>query len=496
MLLPEYDSLDATALAGLVARGEVTSAELLEAALERADLRNPRLNAITSRYDDEARKRASGPLPKGPFTGVPFVIKDLLTAWKGHPMSAGSRLQAGFVPDYDSEVVKRLEGAGLVLFGTCNAPEFGVLAHTEPVLHGPARNPWNTEHTTGGSSGGSAAAVAARIVPAAHGNDGGGSIRIPAANCGLFGMKPTRGRISFGPGLGEAWMGFASEGVLTRSVRDSAALLDVLAGPAAGDPYAAPAQRRPFSAEVGVQPGRLRVAFTDRSLFGHGTDPECSAAVRDSARLLADLGHEVEEASLPLRRDELVRAYLHVVAASTAADVEVSARRTGRRPGADTLEAETLALVAAGNTLSSCDLASAIETIQAAARDIARFFERYDLLVTPTMAQPPVRVGSLQPKPWERFALRLAAATRSRALIDRLFSQVGDRSFDATGFTMPFNQTGQPAMSVPLHFTASGLPLGTQVVGRFGDEATLFRIASQLEAARPWADRMPPGLAR
>jgi amidase len=383
-----------------------------------------------------------------------------------------------------------------VLFGTCNAPEFGLLAHTEPVLHGPARNPWNPDHTPGGSSGGSAAAVAARIVPAAHGNDGGGSIRIPSSACGLFGLKPTRGRISLGPSVGEAWMGFVTEGVLTRSVRDSAALLDVLSGPAAGDPYAAPAQRRPFAAELGVPPGRLRVAFTDRSLFGHGTDPECSAAVQDSARLLATLGHEVDEAHPPVRREELVMAYLHVVAASTAADVALAARRTGRRPGADTLEAETLALAAAGDTLSSADLVSAIETIHAAARDVARFFERYDLLVTPTMARPPVRVGSLQPKPWERIALRIAAATRSRALIRRLFAQVGDRSFDATGFTMPFNQTGQPAMSVPLHFSGSGLPIGTQVVGRFGEEATLFRVASQLEAARPWADRMPPGLAR
>jgi amidase len=493
--LPEYDSLDATALAALVARGQVTASELLEAALERADLRNPPVNAITARYDDEARRRAAGPLPKGPFTGVPFVIKDLMTAWKGHPMSAGSRLQAGFVPDYDSEVVKRLEGAGLVVFGTTNAPEFGILAHTEPVLHGPARNPWNPAHTPGGSSGGSAAAVAARIVPAAHGNDGGGSIRIPASDCGLFGLKPTRGRISFAPGAGEAWMGLVSEGVLTRSVRDSAALLDVLASHVSGDPYSSPARAGSFAAEVGAPPGRLRVAWTDRSLFGHGTDPECSAAVRDAARLLSDLGHEVEEAAPPLRRDELVLAYLHVVAASTAADVEVAARRTGRRPGAAVLEETTLALAAAGNALSSADLVASIEIIHAAARDLGGFFDRYDVLVTPTVAQPPPLVGALQPRTWERFALRLAAATRSRTLIDRLFAQVGDRSFDATGFTMPFNQTGQPAMSVPLHVSASGLPIGVQVVGRFGDEATLFRLASQLEAARPWTDRMPPGVA-
>ncbi|HSM93650.1 MAG TPA: amidase [Anaeromyxobacteraceae bacterium] len=495
MQLPEYDALDATALAGLVARGEVTAAELLEAALERADLRNPAINAITARYDDEARRRASAALPKGPFTGVPFVIKDLITAWKGHPMSAASRLQAGWVPDYDSEVVKRLEGAGLVLFGTTNAPEFGILAHTEPALHGPARNPWNPDHTPGGSSGGSGAAVAARIVPAAHGNDGGGSIRIPASHCGLFGLKPTRGRVTFGPGIGESWMGFTTEGVLTRSVRDSAALLDVLAGHVPGDPYAAPPQARPYAAEVGAPPGRLRVACTDRSLFGHATHPECSAAVRDAATLLAGLGHEVEEAAPPFRRDEMVRAYLYVVAASTAAEVDVAARRTGRKPGPGTLEPVTLALDAAGRILTSADLATAIEAIQAAARDLARFFERWDVLVTPTVAQPPVRVGALEPKALERLAMRVAVATRSRVLIDRLFEEVGGRSFDATGFTMPFNQTGQPAMSVPFRVTADGLPLGVQVVGRFGDEATLFRLAAQLEAARPWAHLAPPGLA-
>lgn len=492
--MPEYDSLDATALAGLVERGEVTPGELLEAALERADQRNPRLNAIVARYDDEARRRASGALPKGPFTGVPFLVKDVFTAWKGHRLSGASRLQAGYVPDYDSEVVRRLEAAGLVLFGTTNAPEFGLLAHTEPVLYGPARNPWNPSHTPGGSSGGSAAAVAARIVPAAHGNDGGGSIRIPASHCGLFGLKPTRGRVSLAPSAGEAWMGLVSEGVLTRSVRDSAGLLDVLAGFTAGDPYAAPPQARPFTAELGVPPGRLRIAFSDRSLFGHGTDPECSAAVREAARLLAGLGHEVEEAGPPFRRDEMVTAYLYIVAASTAADAEVASRRTGRRAGPATLEPETLAMVTAGQLLSSSDLIASIDSVRASARELARFFERYDLLLTPTVAQPPVRIGSLQPKPWERLALRLASAVRSRRLMDQLFAKVGDRSFDATGFTMPFNQSGQPAMSVPLHVTPSGLPVGVQVVARFGDEATLFRLASQLEAARPWADRVPPGL--
>ena len=401
MRLPEYDKLDATEMARLVARGELKPSELLEAALERADARNPRINAIVQRYDDEARKRAAGTLPSGPFTGVPFLLKDVLAAWKGHPLANGSRLLAGYQPDFDTEVVRRLERAGLVLFGYTNVPEFGLLAHTEPKLYGPCRNPWNPEHTPGGSSGGSAAAVAARIVPAAHASDGGGSIRIPSSHCGLFGMKPTRGRVSLAP-AGEAWMGLACEGFITRSVRDSAALLDVVSGHVPGGPYSAPPQARPFVEELVAPPGRLRIAFTDQSFFGHGTDPECSAAVKGAAKLLAELGHHVVEASPPLRRDELVSAYIALVAASTAANVEAAADSTGLTPGSATLEDETLALAAGGWALSAAELVQATETIHAMARDVAIFFASHDVLITPTVAQPPVRVGALQPRPWER----------------------------------------------------------------------------------------------
>lgn len=493
MRFPEYDSLDALGLAALVARREVTAAEVLEAALERADARNPRLNAVVARFDDEARRRARGPLPAGPLSGVPFLLKDLITAWRGHPMSGGSRLGAGFVPDHDSEVVRRLEGAGLVLFGLTNAPELGILAHTEPALHGPARNPWSLAHTPGGSSGGSGAAVAARIVPAAHANDGGGSIRIPASHGGLVGLKPTRGRVSLAPDLGESWLGLVAEGVVTRTVRDTAALLDVLAGHAPGDPFELAPPTRPYLEEVGAPPGRLRVAFTSGSFFGHATSPEARAAVEDAARLLAALGHEVEEARPPFDRERMVLAYLHVVAASVASEVDELARRTGRRPSWRTLEPETMGLAAAGRTLSASELIDDLEAMRVMARGVAAFMGRHDLLLTPTVAQPPVEVGSLRPRPAERAALRVACATGLRAVLDQLFKQVGDRSFDATGFTMPFNQTGQPAVSVPLHWTAEGLPLGVQLVARFGEEATLLRVASQLEAARPWAARAPAG---
>lgn len=493
MRLPEYDRLDALALGALVASGEVSAAELLEAALERADARNPRLGAIVARYDDEARRRAAGPLPSGPLSGVPFLVKDLITAWKGHPLTGSSAMFEGFVPEFESEVVRRLEAAGLVLFGQTNTPELGVMAVTESRARGPARNPWSLDHTPGGSSGGSAAAVAARIVPAAHGNDGGGSIRIPASASGLFGLKATRGRVSLAPAFGEVMAGYVSEGVLTRSVRDAAAFLDLLAGPVAGDPYAAPPPARPFSEEVGAPPGRLRIAFTTASLFGtRPVDPECAAAVDGAARLLAELGHEVVEARPAFPRDALVRAYLVALSAQVAADVEFAAAALGRKPGARTLEPETWVLAAAGRLLSAAELAESAAEVQRASRGIAGFFEAHDVLVTPTMSKPPQRIGALASRRWERIALRAFARAPTRRALEYLFAQIPARSFDATGNTMLFNQTGQPAASVPLHWTAGGLPVGVQLAGRFGDEATLLRLASQLERARPWADRLPP----
>jgi amidase len=489
--LPEYDRLDALGLARLVARGEVTALEVLEAALDRADARNPRLNAIVTRFDDEARARARGPLPKGPLSGVPFLLKDLLAAWGGHPLTGSSRLLEGFVAPADSEVVRRFERAGLVVFGQTNTPELGILGTTEPELRGPTRNPWDLGRSSGGSSGGSAAAVAARIVPAAHGNDGGGSLRIPASACGLFAMKPTRGRVSSAP-AGEVLCGLATEGALTRSVRDSAAILDAISGPASGDPYGLAPPARPFSAELEAPAGTLRIAVSPDPVFGRTTSPECREAVYDAARLLARLGHEVVETRPEFSRDALVRAYVVALAATTAADVTLAARATGRRPGPSLLEPETDALAAGGRALSAEDLALAQREMHAASRAIAAFFEEHDVLVTATTGQPAQPLGAVALARNERVALRGVARVGSRKLLERFFAELGARSFEATGNTMLFNQTGQPAMSVPLHWTASGVPLGVQVVGRFGDEATLFRLAAELERARPWAERAPP----
>jgi amidase len=493
--IPEYDDLDALALGELVARRQLSAPELLEAALERADERNPRLNAIVARYDDEARARARGPLPDGPLSGVPFLFKDLLALWKGHPATASCRLFEGFVAPEDAEVVRRLLGAGLVPFGQTNTPELGIMGTTEPAWRGPTRNPWDLGRSSGGSSGGSAAAVASRIVPAAHGNDGGGSIRIPASACGLFGMKATRGRVSFAPYFGEVFSGYVSEGVLTRSVRDSAAFLDVLAGPVPGDPYPAPPQARPYSAEVATPPGRLRIAVTHDPFFNRTTAPESRDAVLDAARLLSGLGHDVVEARPAFDRDALVHAYLVCIATQTAVDAALAERATGRRAGWGLLEPETLGLAVGGAVLSARDLVLAQQEIQRAARSVAAFFAEHDVLVTPATARPALPIGASAITAFQRLGLRLVSALRSRPLLERYFHEIGGEGFEATGYTMLFNQTGQPAMSVPLHWTPEGLPLGVQVVGAFGDEATLFRLAGQLEQARPWAARRPPGFA-
>jgi amidase len=329
-------------------------------------------------------------------------------------------------------------------------------------------------------------------VPAAHASDGGGSIRIPASACGVFGLKPTRGRVSHAPALGESWSGFDTNGVLTRTVRDSAALLDLVAGEVAGDPYAAPASARPFLAEVGAPPGRLRVAFTKEPLFARRSDPECIAAVEDAAHLLEGLGHEVVEARPTFSRDALVHAYLVVVAASVSAEVEDAARLTGRRPGPGTLEVETWALARAGAVIPARDLVLARAEIDRASRDVARFFEAHDLLLTSTLGLPPLPIGAVKSTALERTALRAVARIGSLALFERVLAGIAERSFDAIANPMLFNETGQPAASLPLRWTADGIPIGSQLVARFGDEATLFRVAAQLEAARPWADRAPP----
>lgn len=487
----EYVRLDATALADLVRRREVTARELLDLALARIDRVNPTIHAVIHRFDERARRDADGSLPDGPFRGVPFLVKDLDGALADAPLNMGSRALARYTAPRDSELFARYRRAGLVFAGKTNTPEFGILAITEPALHGATRNPWNLAHVPGGSSGGSAAAVAAGIVPVAHGGDGGGSIRIPASACGLFGLKPTRGRMPLGPDVGEGWHGLVVPHVITRSVRDSAAFLDATHGADVGAPYVAPAPNGPFVDELRRDTGPLRVAYTTRSILGERTDPECARACDDAVKLLASMGHDVREATLPIDAAEVRLAYLTIIAAGTAEAVASTQALTGRAPTPEGFEAPTWFLAQVGHALSAAELEHARAIVARTQRSLGAFFETCDVLVTPTLAHPPSRVGELAPKPHERAGLAVLRRVSPRPLLKKMLDTLAQTALEKTPNTMLFNITGQPAMSVPLAWSAANLPLGVQFVGRFGDEATLLRLAARLEIERPWADRRP-----
>jgi amidase len=488
----DYADLDATALAQRVRAGEVQALELVELAIAAIEKVDPRLNAVVHRMYDRARAQARAGLPAGPFQGVPFVVKDLDGFLAGEPYTAACRQLASFVPDHDAAVIARMRATGVVVLAKANCPELGILAVTEPELHGATRNPWDPERTPCGSSGGSAALVAARAVPMAHGGDGGGSIRIPASACGLFGLKPTRGRVPIGPDHGEGWGGYVQQHVLTRSVRDSAAMLDAIAGAEPGAPYAAPTRARPFLDELTQVPGHLRVAFSLGSLFGRDVQPDCTEAVRRAARLCEELGHEVEEAAPEIDRHELVRAYFTQIAVSVAAGIAEAERLSGRRATPAGFEASTWMLGQIGRMITALELDAAREACHRAGRRMASFHERYDVFLNATLADVPARIGELALKPIERAGLRVLRALPSRTIFDKLLFDLGERNLERTPNTMLFNQTGQPAMSVPLHQNAAGLPIGVQFAARFGDEATLLRLAAQLEQAQPWVGRRPP----
>lgn len=466
-------TLDATAQAELVRRREVKPIELVEAAIERVERVNPAVNAVVLSMYDLARDRARRAIPEGPFAGVPFLLKDFLAEYAGVPFTEGTAFLRGYVPAEDSELVRRYARAGLITIGKTNTPELAIGPTTEPRLFGPTRNPWDVTRTAGGSSGGSAAAVAAGMVPMAHGNDAGGSVRVPAACCGVFGLKPTRARNPLGPHYGDIMSGLVAEHALTRSVRDSAALLDATAGPDLGDPYWAPPPLRPFAAEVGAPPGRLRVAFATRTLRGVAVHPDCVAAVLDTARLLEGLGHEVVEATPALDAERFFLAFTSVLAAGFTWGIDDWRRRTGREPVAELFEPFVWAFTGRGRQLTAPEYLLAVQDLHRVSRDLARFFVDHDVWLTPTLGEPPVPLGTFAYTPGQDpFELRRRMAA-------------------FTPFTYVANVTGQPAMSVPTHWTATGLPVGTQFVGRFGDEATLFRLAAQIEEARPWAGRRP-----
>jgi amidase len=470
--LSDYERYDGLGLAALVKGRQLSAAELLAAAMERVEQRNPTLNAVVNRMYDEAKAAIAVGLPSGPFSGVPYLLKDLGPLYAGTVTTFGSSCFRNFVPDHDSETVVRLKRAGLVIFGKTLTPEFGLSSSSESRLFGATHNPWNLDYSAGGSSGGSAAAITAGILPMAYATDGGGSIRIPAACCGLFGLKPTRARTPVGPDLGEWWNGMAVAHAITRSVRDSAALLDATSGSETGDPYWAPPPKRPYVAEVGATPGRLRIAFTTKPWNGHAVDPECIAAVAGAAKLCESLGHHLEEASPAIDEAARGNAVTIIVAAQTRALLQFAGLVLGRPVTQEDVETITWETAELARPYSASDYATAVDVLHRTGRVVGRFFTGYDILLTPTMCTPPHKLGVLS-----------MMGTDADAYYGALSGDIA--------FTSPFNTTGNPAMSVPLHWSPAGLPVGVQFVAPFGDEAMLFRLAAQLEKAQPWADRRP-----
>lgn len=468
----ELDRQDGLGLAQLVRSRQLSALELLEAVIARAERLNPQLNFIATRMYDRARATAAEPRFSGAFAGVPLAVKELGAMVQGAPATAGSRLMAGAVAPFNNELVGRLRAQGFNLFCSTTSPELGLHFVTESALHGITRNPWNPALTPGGSSGGSAALVASGVAPIAHANDGGGSTRVPASFCGLFGMKATRARSPAGPMM-EVFGGMVSDSAVSRSVRDSAAFLDGISGPEVGSPYWAPPKAGPYLAEVGQDPGRLRIALM-RGYPGRPVDPECVAAVEDAARLCEELGHDVVDDQPAIDFDTMSRAHYLIAAAATAAMVEMIAGMRGQAVKEDELEPLTHMFLSEARRTSAVDHARAIMAAREVGRQFSLFMEGYDVLLSPTVARRSVEVGEFQ------------------------FTDAGGALEDARVRLMSFanltplqNVTGHPAASVPLFWAADGHPIGVQIGGRFGREDVLFRLAGQLEAARPWRHRRP-----
>ena len=489
----EYEKYDGLGLAQLVQKKEVSPLELCEEAITRIDRINPKINAVIYRMDNLARAAAKGPIPTGPFSGVPFLCKDLVSAIAGVPMNKGSKSCRNYVPTQDSEMAKRHKAAGLIVLGKTNTPEFGLMGITEPELHGPTRNPWNIDHTPGGSSGGSAAAVAAGFVPMASGGDGGGSIRIPSSCCALFGLKVTRGRNPLGPEAGEIWQGAEVEGALTRSVRDCAAMLDATNGADPGAPYILPKPARPYLTDVGQDPGPLKIAFTVESPFKTKIHPECVEAVQNAAKLLSSLGHIVEEAQPGIDGESLGKSYIMMYFGEVAADIEELKSVVGRPLNHHDTEEATWALNLLGKTFSAGDFVLAMRQWNVFSRQMAKFHETYDLYLTPTIATLPPRIGELQQKPVEQLFLKIINSMNMGKLLKAtgIADMMATKGLSKMPFTQLANLTGQPAMSVPLHWSKDGLPCGVQFIGRFGEESLLFQLAGQLERAQPWFHKRP-----
>lgn len=477
-ILEDYEAYDATWLAELVATKQVTAQELLDCALARVDAYNGDLNAVVNLQVETARGMIAGGLPDGPFNGVPFLLKDLGSQAKDFPSHNGSKLLENTQYLQDSALYTRLAATGLVTFGRTTSPEGGVGPVTEAAVYGgPTRNPWDLSRTPGGSSGGAGAAVAAGIIPAAHGSDGGGSVRIPASSCGLFGFKPTRARLPSGPYSGEGWAGMAIDGFLTRSVRDTAALLDATKGADLGAPYHAPPMAEGFATATTHPPRKLRIAFSNKSLDGRDIHLDCQQAVTSAATLLADLGHHVEEALPSADVMKMMRAWTTIVACGTALWIRKTAEARGEPVQPDEIEPVARGAIKMSENMTGADYLEAVSGIHAYGRDLASFFTGYDILLTATLAEPPAEIGRFRHKSEDFANYRTGPGG----------------VFEYSPFTPAFNASGQPAASVPLHWNSEGLPIGVHLAGRFGEDDVLMSLCAELEKASPWADRRPQG---
>ncbi|WP_024520876.1 amidase [Bradyrhizobium sp. Tv2a-2] len=472
MKFEEYRRYDAIGLAELIAKRKISAEEVLEAAIDRAEQVNPRINAIVHKQYEQARRAVNAQSADGPLKGVPYLIKDLGlgTFQNGEPATICSKLFKDFVSGHDSAYVKRCKRAGLVIMGRSSTPEFGINPSTEPRLYGPCRNPWNLEHSTGGSSGGAAAAVSAGILPVAHATDGGGSIRMPAAHCGLFGLKPSRGRISMAPDGGEGWGGLSNIHVVSRSVRDSALMLDCTAGPELGDPYSVPLPSGTFLDATKRTPPKLKIALMLKDHRGAKLHPDCYKAVEGAAKLCADLGHIIEEADPKIDLVELYPMNRRISASNIARVCTARWKALGREPNPDDLETITWAAYQRGLGVTAVEYVEAIAAAHAAGRQMANFLTTYDVILSTTCGPPP-KLGYFD----------MSGDVKLHA----------DRMINYLGVTPLHNAAGTPAMAIPLHWTEGGLPIGVHFAGRYGEEETLLSLAAQLEAAQPWFNQVP-----
>ncbi|MEZ5779995.1 MAG: amidase family protein [Paracoccaceae bacterium] len=477
-MIAEYGDWDATEMAAQVAKGNVCAAELLDEALARTARHNPEINAVVLLQEETARRAIAAGLPDGPFKGVPFLLKDLGCEAVDFPSHNGSRLLANTRYARDSAIFERIRATGVVTFGRTTSPEGGIGPATEAAVYGgPTRNPWNLDRTPGGSSGGAGAAVAAGIVPAAHGSDGGGSVRIPASSCGLVGFKPTRARLPDGPYAGEGWAGLAIDGFLTRSVRDTAALLDASAGADSGAPYWAPPLADGYRAAMTRPPRRLKIALCETTLTGEAIHPDCRAAVLGAAALLEGLGHHVEPARPDADTKGMMRAWTRIVGCGTALSVQKALAVRGKTLQPDDVDDVTRSAIGYAATLSGADYLDSVGKIHAYGREMAGFFdEGWNVLLTATLAEPPAGIGRFSHRGKDYLDYRMGAGM----------------VFEYSPFCAAFNASGQPAVSLPLHWNAGNLPIGIHLAAPFGADEELVALSAEIEAAQPWIDRRPP----